>query len=291
MYKHSERGKQMDNVTTTVVESAQEYSNDIEYYVDLIRTYGASTVIVAVFIVVLLAILSYILRNNQKTNNQIIKQQQELVDLLLSTKKEDKEENSSKQQPNIVKEPDIVQVFLTINSSIKEILKDISDEIDSSRTAVYVFHNGSSSIHDLPFFKFSCIAEFIARGSGSTSKMKAHNSIPIDLLNQIIDTLIRDGNFVHFKVNKNNNLSMDETLFLNKLLLQGTEKTCILYSIYDMENRCMGFIFAEFGEDSFTKEELKEKKVHLKYLAEKLSPILEFSNYYKKKTGKLDIAQ
>ena len=34
MYKHSERGKQMDNVTTTVVESAQEYSNDIEYYVE-----------------------------------------------------------------------------------------------------------------------------------------------------------------------------------------------------------------------------------------------------------------
>ena len=68
MYKHSERGKQMDNVTTTVVESAQEYSNDIEYYIDLIHTYGASTVIVAVFIVVLLAILSYILRNNQKTN-------------------------------------------------------------------------------------------------------------------------------------------------------------------------------------------------------------------------------
>ena len=58
----------MDTITTTIVETAQQYySDEVSQYIDLIRTYGASTVIIAVFIVVLLAMFGYILRNNQKT--------------------------------------------------------------------------------------------------------------------------------------------------------------------------------------------------------------------------------
>lgn len=63
----------MDSVTTTVVDNAQQYSDEVSEYTNLIHTYGASTVIIAVFIVVLLAMLAYILRTNQKTNNQLIK--------------------------------------------------------------------------------------------------------------------------------------------------------------------------------------------------------------------------
>ena len=273
----------MNNTTESVNTTAQ-----------MINQEGLGTVILALFIVVFL-VMQYMQwkqakadrEANEIANNNLINTFIAQHEKILNTIINNKEMNNYQ----LHEEKDLMTLFGNIHKRLIEDCREALEILNADRTAVYVFHNGSSSIHDLPFFKFSCIAEFIARGSGSTSKMKAHNSIPIDLLIQIIDTLIRDGNFVHFKVNKNNNLSMDETLFLNKLLLQGTEKTCILYSIYDMENRCMGFIFAEFSEDSFTKEELKEKKVHLKYLAEKLSPILEFSNYYKKKTGKLDIAQ
>ena len=273
----------MNNTTESVNTTAQ-----------MINQEGLGTVILALFIVVFL-VMQYMQWKQAKADreaneiantnliNTFIAQHEKILNTIIN--------NKEMNNYQLHEEKDLMTLFGNIHKRLIEDCREALEILNADRTAVYVFHNGSSSIHDLPFFFFFCIAEFIARGSGSTSKMKAHNSIPIDLLNQIIDTLIRDGNFVHFKVNKNNNLSMDETLFLNKLLLQGTEKTCILYSIYDMENRCMGFIFAEFGEDSFTKEELKEKKVHLKYLAEKLSPILEFSNYYKKKTGKLDIAQ
>ena len=273
----------MNNITESVNTTAQ-----------MINQEGLGTVILALFIVVFLA-MQYMQwkqakadrEANEIANNNLINTFIAQHEKILNTIINNKEMNNYQ----LHEEKDLMTLFGNIHKRLIEDCREALEILNADRTAVYVFHNGSSSIHDLPFFKFSCIAEFIARGSGSTSKMKAHNSIPIDLLNQIIDTLIRDGNFVHFKIDNNDNLSMDETLFLNKLLLQGTEKTCILYSIYDMENRCMGFIFAEFGEDSFTKEELKEKKVHLKYLAEKLSPILEFSNYYKKKIGKLDMDQ
>lgn len=273
----------MNNTSETVNTTAQ-----------MINQEGLGTVILALFIVVFLA-MQYMQWKQAKADreaneiantnliNTFIAQHEKILNTIIN--------NKEMNNYQLHEEKDLMTLFGNIHKRLIEDCREALEILNADRTAVYVFHNGSSSIHDLPFFKFSCIAEFIARGSGSTSKMKAHNSVPIDLLNQIIDTLTRDGNFVHFKIDNNDNLSMDEKIFLNKLLLQETEKTCILYSIYDMENRCMGFIFAEFGEDNFTKEELKEKKVHLKYLAEKLSPILEFSNYYKKKTGKLDITQ
>lgn len=279
MHKHSERGKQMDNVTTTVVESAQEYSNDIEYYVDLIHTYGASTVIIAVFIVVLLAILSYILRNNQKTNNQIIKQQQELVDLLLSTKKEDKEENSSKQQPNIVKEPDIVQVFLTINSSIKEILKDISDEIDSSRTAVYVFHNGVYSSHGLPFFKTSCVCEVIKKNCGVTKSINSHNGLQLQMFDNSISYIYKNGKISICDTDDDNNEFVHDSPVLIGMFKNNNIKSASGISIYDHDNNIVGILLTEFtevhDEDFLTNiENILIEKAPL------LSPILEYSGIY-----------
>jgi len=35
-----------------------------------------------------------------------------------------------------------IQVFLNINSSLKDVLKELSDDIGTSRIAIYVFHNG-----------------------------------------------------------------------------------------------------------------------------------------------------
>ena len=41
-----------------------------------------------------------------------------------------------------VKEKNIIEVFVKIDDSIKNILRKISDNIDADRLSVYVFHNG-----------------------------------------------------------------------------------------------------------------------------------------------------
>ena len=146
----------MISILLTVAETSKnDYVNDVSQYSDLIHTYGASAVIIAVFLIIVLSIIGYTLHNNQKTNNKIIKQQQELVDMLLKNK-EEMEEHTNEKQAN-TKESNLVQVFLNINSSLKDVLKDLSDDIGTSRISIYVFHNGVYSSHGLPFFKISCI--------------------------------------------------------------------------------------------------------------------------------------
>lgn len=272
----------MDNVTTTtIVENAQQYSGEVSEYSNLIHTYGASTVIIAVFIVVLLAMFAYILRNNQKTNNQLIKQQQKLVDTLLSTKKDEEENNNNKpvQHSTIVKEPDIVQVFLDINSSIKEILKDISDEINSSRIAVYVFHNGVYSSHGLPFFKTSCICEIIKKNCGVSKSINLHSGLPLQMFDNNISYIYKNGKMSIIDVDDEDNGLTHDAPVLVGMLKNNNIRSATGIAVYDHDNNILGILLAEFVELQ-NKEFLNNVENILIEKALLLSPILEYSGIY-----------
>lgn len=271
----------MDNVTTTtIVENAQQYSGEVSEYSNLIHTYGASTVIIAVFIVVLLAMFAYILRSNQKTNNQLIKQQQKLVDTLLENKKDEEEvkENYS-QRTTVIKEPDIVQVFLDINSSIKEILKDISDEINSSRIAVYVFHNGVYSSHGLPFFKTSCVCEVIKKNCGVSKSINLHNGLPLQMFDNNISYIYKNGKMTIIDVDDEDNELVHDAPVLVGMLKNNNIKSATGIAVYDHDNNILGILLTEFVELQ-DREFLNHVENVLIEKAPLLSPILEYSGIY-----------
>lgn len=271
----------MDNVTTTtIVENAQQYSGEVSEYSNLIHTYGASTVIIAVFIVVLLAMFAYILRSNQKTNNQLIKQQQKLVDTLLENKKDGEEnEDDSTRHPTVIKEPDIVQVFLDINSSIKEILKDISDEINSSRTAVYVFHNGVYSSHGLPFFKTSCVCEVIKKNCGVSKSINLHSGLPLQMFDNNISYIYKNGKMAIIDVDNEDNELVHDAPVLVGMLKNNNIKSATGIAVYDHDNNILGILLTEFVELQ-DREFLNRVENVLIEKAPLLSPILEYSGIY-----------
>lgn len=267
-------------ITTTEVASNnadeimnQDFSNQIEHYTQLINTYGASTVIIAVFLLMLFLILLYILKNNQKTNNQLINQQQELVDMLLDSKKSNNETNIKK----VVKEPDIVEIFLNINSSIKEILKDISDSINSSRIAIYVFHNGVYSSHGLPFFKTSCICEIIKKNSGVTKNINNHSGLPLQMFDTSISILYKNGKLSIKDVDDDNDEKVHDCPVLIGMLKSNNIKSGIGVAIYDHDNNILGVVIAEFTD---IKDSLDEIENTIITKAPLLSPILEYSGIY-----------
>lgn len=272
----------MDNVTTTtIVENIRQYSDEVSEYSNIINTYGASTVIIAVFIVVLLAMFTYILRSNQKTNNQLIKQQQKLVDTLLTNKKDDEEdkEKTPIQRSTVIKEPDIVQVFLDINSSIKEILKDISDEINSSRTAVYVFHNGVYSSHGLPFFKTSCVCEVIKKNCGVSKSINLHSGLPLQMFDNNISYVYKNGKMTIIDVDDEDNELVHDAPVLIGMLKNNNIKSATGIAVYDHDNNILGILLTEFVELQ-DKEFLNNIENILIEKAPLLSPILEYSGIY-----------
>lgn len=262
--------------TTTIAETVanvDDYSNHVEQYTQLIHTYGASAVIIAVFLIMLLVVLMYILRNNQKTNNQLIKQQQELVNMLLERAKEPQKEEA----PHPVKEPNLVETFLNINDSIKEILKDISEDLDTSRIAVYVFHNGVYSSHGLPFFKISCVCEIIKKNSGVTKNLKSHSGLPLQMFDNSVSYIYKHGKMSIKNTEDDSDEIVHSTPVLTGMLKSNNIKSSSGIAIYDHDNNIVGIMIAEFTD---TKESLEDVEKTLIERAPLLSPILEYSGIY-----------
>lgn len=273
----------MNNVittTTTVVDNTHQYADDVNRYSELIHTYGASTVIIAVFIVILLAIFAYLLRNNQKTSNQLMKQQQMLMDSLITIQEEsDKKEDENIKCSTIVKEPDLVQIFLDINSNIKEILKDISDNINSSRAAVYVFHNGVYSSHGLPFFKTSCICEVIKKNCGVSKSIDLHSGLPLQMFDNNISYIYKNGKMTILDVNNEEDDLVHDAPVLVGMLKNNNIKSATGIAVYDHDNNILGILLVEFVEVQDS-EFLHKAEEMLIEKASSLSPILEYSRIY-----------
>lgn len=268
-------------VTTilTVAETTKsDYVDNVSQYSDLIHTYGASAVIIAVFLIIVLSIIGYVLRSNQKTNNQIIKQQQELVDMLLKSK-EEKEDNSDVNQDKPAKEPDLVKVFLNINSSLKDILKDLSDDIGSSRISIYVFHNGVYSSHGLPFFKTSCICEVVEKNCGVVKNIKSHTGLPLQLFDNSISNIYKNGKMSICDVEIDSDELVHDSPVLSGMLKNNNIRSASAIAVYDHDNNILGIILAEFT-DKHEQEFLTNVENKLIEKAPTLSPILEYSGIY-----------
>ena len=275
---YTQKGVNMITTILTVAETSKnDYVNDVSQYSDLIHTYGASAVIIAVFLIIVLSIIGYTLHNNQKTNNQIIKQQQELVDMLLKNKEEKEEETNDRQVKP--REPDLVQVFLNINSSLKDVLKELSDDIGTSRISIYVFHNGVYSSHGLPFFKTSCICEVVEKNCGVIKNIKSHTGLPLQMFDNSISYIYKNGKMSICDVDIDTDELVHDSPVLSGMLKSNNIRSASAIAVYDHDNNILGIILAEFT-DKHDKEFLSSVENKLIDKAPTLSPILEYSGIY-----------
>jgi len=251
-------------------------------YTQLINTYGASAVILAVFIVILFAVLIYIIRVNQKTNNQLINQQKQLFDKLLegmgaSSSNPETTEKKDEVISSPPKEKNIVELFLNINSGIKDILKDIYTDLDTDRTAVYVFHNGVYSSHGLPFFKISCICEIVKKNSGVTKNINAHNGLPLQMFDNSISCLHRNGSMIITDTDDENDDNVKNSPVLVGMLKSNNIKSAVGLALYDTDSNIMGILLVEFASKRDSLDDIKKLLIEK---APSLSPILEYSGIY-----------
>lgn len=241
-------------------------SSEIEKYTSLLDSYGAAVVILALFISIFTIVFLLLIRNNSKTTKQIMDQQQKLFDAIL--KKE--QEVTDLKEDNDHKEKNLVDLFVKIDDSIKDVLKKINQQIDASRLSVYVFHNGSYSSHGLPFFKVSCINEIIKKNCGVTSKIKAHTSLPLSMFNNCIKDLSNNGKVIITNVGTNE----AEYPVIHSILDSSGIKSALGVAIYDHDNNILGVIIAEFRDK---KDDLERECETLIEYTTFLEPILSYS--------------
>lgn len=204
--------------------------------------YGAFSVILAFAMVLIVSIVFYTMNNSKKQDSKLLQEMHDQAEqdrllmnellkaLIPSTKMSEPEEQIKK---------DIVKNYIEINNVFGSISKDTLSKVSADRVGVYVFHNGNYSAHGLPFFKMSCVGEWIVRGSG-VLRGKNHIDLPLHIFSDIIEKIYDRGEYY-------NDTTASSVGLILKDFLQNTKINFVyILAIYDKSKNLAGFIIAEF---------------------------------------------
>ena len=132
----------------------QAVSDDTKHIAGLagmIKQYGMEVVIVAVFILLFIMLFKFILDNNNKMYKRITDMQDNMIQILKDYIKETSDNTRQNKSENVL------EIFIKLDTSMKDILTSTKLKLDCDRLAVYAFHNGTHASHGFPFFKITCI--------------------------------------------------------------------------------------------------------------------------------------
>lgn len=189
--------------------------------------------------------------------------------------------NNSNHQNNSDKDyhKDIVGAYIDVSMTLKDASRSCLNKIKASRIAIYVFHNGNTSMCGLPFFKFSCIHEWTNNGNG-TIRGRYHDNIPLQYFNDFIEDLWKNGEYKTTNIEE----AIKSDPSLEEFTAYSHVKALYIVGVYDENDKLTGFIIAEFtnDEDFDTNEErLKEITDGLKEMNMKISPVIGHPYIYR----------
>lgn len=236
---------------------------------ETISKYGPFIVILAIFLIIFLVIVGYMIKSNGKFVDQMIDQYNDMSKNYI--------ELSQRVVTSVpvkdYNEEDIVEIFFKLNGIFKEECKKINEKTGSSRSAIYVFHNGTVSSHGLPFFKMTCVSEWISRGTGFQEQISNHTNLNLALFGSLVNELYRNGEFTISQ-----DFCEEQQEPYNYAFMSEKAKTSLFTCVYSDSNKIMAFINTEF-KDVLNDEDILNAKNIMKNSCAKIQPVLEFSSY------------
>lgn len=249
-------------------------TEEITTFAKLINDYGLAIVLSAVFLFIVIINNKKMQKNYSEMNKSREESNKILLDSILNQNKllteQLKSSNNTKEVVPLYDEKNIVEIFVKLNEVLKTECQETSRETNSDRTAIYVFHNGTHSSHGLPFFKMSCVCEWINKGAASNTKLSEHTNMTLNLFEPIVSNLYKNGEFI---IDSEKEKDPSNLLFIKSTKI----KKAIFIAIYDEDNNIMGFVANDYNKDIPLDIEIVKEKMQT--LCDKVKPVLEFSNY------------
>ena len=275
-------------------ETASDAADAVATIASSISEYGIMIVICAMMLVIFMVGIMLFIRNSINNANAVNTQNTQLITELIKQNNEFSDKlmelhQMQSQPPQLCQQPaetydkkNIVDIFLELNTVLKGTCKNTQEALGAGRVAVYVFHNGAVSSHGLPFFKMTCVSEWISRGSGFTVKIHEETNLPLSIFSSVVEH-VRRSNTPHIYVQ--DEIKTTEPVFYSWMVSNGI-KTCFIQGIYSSaDNTPMCYATVEFCDDVDVEAILPLIQHELKQACVKCAPVLEFSNFQKYKYG------
>lgn len=246
---------------------------------DAINTYGSAVILLAFFLIVFIAIICVMLKQNISNQRMLREQNQILTSTILEINQSKPKSENKDENPRDTKtydEKSIVSIFVKLNRTFKFECKKYLERVDADRIGIYVFHNGTVASHGLPFFKVSCICEWIRRGSAIPPHISDTTGIPLNLFDDVIENLYTNGVTV---VCNNPNNTNPNYMKSDSFYLDSDEVECSVFiPVYDKDDNIFAMIMVEY-KNMVEQENLDRYVVDLEDFCHTIRPTLEFSEY------------
>lgn len=289
-------------LATTLSSTSSEVSGNMSNTMDqvsdatkLINQYGPTVVIIAVFLILFIGLLVFILRSNHRMNQQMLEAQknasennqkmmQDMFDTFktLVVNNKDKDDEDDEEDEEKPKKKKIVSAYIDSSLAFKDASRIAISKIKCERVAIYLFHNGNHTPYGYPFAKMSCVHEWTLRGS-NTIRGTTHMNIPLYAFSTIVESLVKDGEFVIGNIYDHGIISADEQVF--QFISGSTIRSLFALGIKDKDGDLAAFTIAEFkdAQDFSDEETYKNVKDALSMMNESIYSIIvndEFRNTY-----------
>ena len=289
-------------LATTLSSTSSEVSGNMSNTMDqvsdatkLINQYGPTVVIIAVFLILFIGLLVFILRSNHRMNQQMLEAQknasennqkmmQDMFDTFktLVVNNKDKDDEDDEEDEDKPKKKKIVSAYIDSSLAFKDASRIAISKIKCERVAIYLFHNGNHTPYGYPFAKMSCVHEWTLRGS-NTIRGTTHMNIPLYAFSTIVESLVKDGEFVIGNIYDHGIISADEQVF--QFISGSTIRSLFALGIKDKDGDLAAFTIAEFkdAQDFSDEETYKNVKDALTMMNESIYSIIvndEFRNTY-----------
>lgn len=237
----------IDNLNTT--------TEAVGSFAKMIDQYGYLIVVMAVFLVVFIAAVGLILKHNNnmisnileektKMSDNLMKQNDDLIGKLLNNE-DVEDEGIHKEVKEEAKKS--INSYIDINMILKDTASFAAEKLGCDRVGIYVFHNGSKSIHGFPFFKMTCISEWAKNGSVAMKtkimRSMSHNQMPLHMFVDIVEQLYKNDEYIVSDVTK----EIETNKQLDMFMAYTNIKSLYAHTIKSNNGEIGGFIIAEYS--------------------------------------------
>lgn len=246
---------------------------------EAMNKFGILTVIIAAMVVCIGIFVVFVLTSNKKKSNNLmalLKEQSENTlkqnNLLL----EKITELTEQQYKEAKTEKNLVNIFMKLNNTLKDECHNVQETLDCARVGIYACHNGSKTNTGLPFFKTSCISEWISNKYLITGGVRFHTDLQLGIFYDLVKEVFENGYCVIKDVNDSDeSANRSAYKYLTALGVQSS----VIVAVINSEDLHIGSVTMEFKHPLDNEDKIKAAVEEGKRLAEKIVPLLDYSLY------------
>lgn len=262
------------NVLTFIASASTETdaisinTSDITDLANAINRYGFIPIILSAMMLVIGLFIGYMIYTNKKYTNQLIDQNKTLMDKLQSITDQKNKETKT--------ERNLVNIFMRLNYTLKEECHQVQEKLNCIRVGIYACHNNTTTNTGLPFFKTSCISEWISKTNLNPGGVGVHTDLQLGIFYNLVKQTVEDGSCIIYDI-REDKFTYNATV--KKCMAELGAISSIIIPIINDEDHHMGAITIEFAAPLSKEEDLTERITEGKLLAEKIYPLLDYSLY------------